>query len=164
MESLEELVRVLSIFSSIAISVSAIIGLLSVIFKPIRKLVVSVYKKIVGSKDKFGEISSKIEDMRSELINKIEGFKDDLTKQIQEVSDTNDENEKDRIRWEILNFANSCRNGIRHTKDEYTHIFDLNDKYEKLLEKTGEKNGYFEVEFEYIKHLYAERQEKNDFL
>lgn len=28
-------------------------------------------------------------------------------------------NEKDRIRWEVLDFANSCRNGRRHTKDEF---------------------------------------------
>ena len=33
-----------------------------------------------------------------------------------------DENEIDRIRWEILEFANTCRKGERHTKDEFTHI------------------------------------------
>jgi len=75
-----------------------------------------------------------------------------------------EENEKDRIRWEILDFANSCRNGRKHTKDEYQHIIALNDKYKDLLEKTGDKNGVFEAEYEYIKKLYAERQEKNDFL
>ena len=44
--------------------------------------------------------------------------------------------EKDRIRYEVLDFANSCRNGRRHTKDEFQHIIDLNDKYEVLLDKT----------------------------
>ena len=77
---------------------------------------------------------------------------------------TIDENEKDRIRWEILDFANSCRNGRRHTKDEYQHIITLRDKYNNLLEKTGEKNGVFEAEYQYILELYAERQRKNDFL
>lgn len=37
---------------------------------------------------------------------------DDLIKQV-------DENEKDRIRWEVLDFANSCRNNRRHTRDEF---------------------------------------------
>ena len=37
---------------------------------------------------------------------------DDLIKQV-------DENEKDRIRWEVLDFDNSCRNGSRHTRDEF---------------------------------------------
>ena len=74
------------------------------------------------------------------------------------------ENEKDRIRWEILDFANSCRNNVRHTKDEFQHIVDLNDKYTDLLIKTEDKNGVFEAEYEYIKKIYKERQEKNDFL
>lgn len=75
-----------------------------------------------------------------------------------------DENEKDRIRWEVLDFANSCRNGGLHTKDEFQHIIDLHDKYAKLLEKTNDTNGVFTAEYEYIKHIYKERQEKNDFL
>lgn len=82
---------------------------------------------------------------------------DDLIKQI-------DENEKDRIRWEILNFANSCRNGIKHTRDEFQHIITLRDKYQQLLEKTNDVNGVFDVEYKYILDLYAERLEKNDFL
>lgn len=82
---------------------------------------------------------------------------DDLIKQV-------DENEKDRIRWEILDFANSCRNGRRHTRDEFQHIVTLRDKYKKLLEKTNDTNGVFDVEYKYIQDLYAERLEKNDFL
>ena len=82
---------------------------------------------------------------------------DDLIKQV-------DENEKDRIRWEILNFANSCRNGIKHTRDEFQHIITLRDKYQQLLEKTNDVNGVFDVEYKYILDLYAEQLEKNDFL
>ena len=82
---------------------------------------------------------------------------DDLIEQV-------DENEKDRIRWEILNFANSCRNGIKHTRDEFQHIVTLRDKYQRLLEKTHDINGVFDVEYKYILDLYAERLEKNDFL
>ena len=75
-----------------------------------------------------------------------------------------DENEKDRIRWEILAFANSCRQGILHTKDEFEHVVALNDKYKSLLAITGDKNGVFDAEYDYIYKLYKERQEKNDFL
>lgn len=87
-----------------------------------------------------------------------------LSKDIDTLGKQRKEDEKDRIRWEILDFANSCRNGRRHTKDEYLHIIELNDKYKKLLKETNDKNGVFEVEYEYIKELYKERQEKNDFL
>jgi len=88
----------------------------------------------------------------------------EISDQLEIISKEVKENEKDRIRWEILDFANSCRNGRRHTKDEFRHIIDLNDKYKKLLSLTGDANGVFESEYGYIKRLYAERQNKNDFL
>lgn len=87
-----------------------------------------------------------------------------LTKTVYQIQDQVMVNEKDRIRWEVLDFANSCRNGRRHTRDEYVHIMTLNDKYRALLEQTHDRNGVFEEEYEYIKRLYHERLEKNDFL
>lgn len=87
-----------------------------------------------------------------------------LRKEIANVQTAIDENEKDHIRWEVLEFANTCRNGIRHTKDEFQHIITLNGKYKALLKKTDDTNGVFDAEYEYILSLYKERQEKNDFL
>lgn len=87
-----------------------------------------------------------------------------LQQQVIELSNTIDENEKDRIRWQVLDFANSCRNGRRHTKDEFQHIITLNDKYTELLKRTNDKNGYFDEEYKYIKELFRECQSKNNFL
>lgn len=75
-----------------------------------------------------------------------------------------DENEIDRIRWEVLDFANSCRNGRRHTKEEFDHIISQNDKYHKLLEKYELENGVFDAEYAYILRLYKKCQDENDFL
>lgn len=75
-----------------------------------------------------------------------------------------DENEIDRIRWEVLDFANSCRNGRRHTKEELDHIISQNDKYHKLLEKYEMENGVFDAEYAYILRLYKKCQDENDFL
>ena len=75
-----------------------------------------------------------------------------------------DENEMDRIRWEVLDFANACRNGVRHTKDEFQHIIALNEKYHKLLEKYDEENGVFDIEYAYILELYHRCCVENDFL
>lgn len=91
-------------------------------------------------------------------------FLGSLRKELVDVHKEIDENEADRIRWEVLDFANSCRNGRRHTKDEFQHIITLHGKYKKLLAKTGDENGVFDVEYEYILDLYAEQQRKNDFL
>jgi len=92
--------------------------------------------------------------------NKIDGLIDKVEKIEKDVKT----NEKDRIRWEILDFANSCRNNRKHTRDEFQHIVALNDKYKRLLQETNDTNGVFEVEYNYIQDLYAERLEKNDFL
>lgn len=51
----------------------------------------------------------------AETQKELKQIKKDLTEQRAMI----EENEKDRIRWEILDFANSCRNNRKHTKDEY---------------------------------------------
>ena len=89
---------------------------------------------------------------------------DGLITKVNNLESNIDSNEKDRIRWEILEFANSCRNERKHSRDEFQHIVDLNDKYKCLLKKTEDTNGVFDIEFKYIQDLYAERLAKNDFL
>ena len=160
MDKLNPIVQVLSVFSTMAISLTAIIALLSTVFKPIRKGVVWIYKKLVGNKDKNEEVLNKINDLENAFTTRVDNLEKTLSTKIQEVSDRNDENEKDRIRWEILDFANSCRNGRKHSKEEYNHVIELRVKYEKLLEKTGDENGVFEEDYKYIQSLYME----GDFL
>lgn len=74
-----------------------------------------------------------------------------------------DENEKDRIRHEMFNFANSCRRGIHHTKGEFDYIIAVKGKYDTLLKKTGDKNGVFEEEYEFILEIYHDCQRENNF-
>ena len=87
-----------------------------------------------------------------------------LKSEIQEVKVQQLTNEKNRIRFEVLHFANSCRNHVKHTKDEFQHIVDLNDAYEKLLKETDDANGVFTEEYKYILKLYHKCQEENSFL
>lgn len=128
---------------SIILFISIFIQIAPIKINPWSALLKWVGKTITG--DACGKIDS--------VINKINQIEKDVM-----------ENEKDRIRWEILDFANSCHNGRKHTKDEYRHIDKLNRKYIQLLEKTHDTNGEFEAEYEYIQELYAERIRKNDFL
>ena len=75
-----------------------------------------------------------------------------------------DENEIDRLRWEILDFANSCRNERKHTQEEFEHILDMHEKYEKILMRQHRENGKVTRAYEYIKHIYDKRNENNHFL
>ena len=109
--------------------------------------------------------------INGELLKDLAAFKADTRGDIAELKhlvedqqEAIDANEKDRIRWEVLDFANSCRTKRKHSKDEFEHIVALNTKYEKLLAKTDDKNGVFDAEFSYIMEIYHERLRKNDFL
>lgn len=92
-----------------------------------------------------------------ERISNLEACSDEQQKSI-------DENEMDRIRWEVLDFANACRNHRKHTKDEFQHIIAITTKYHDLLDKYEQKNGIFDAEYAYILDLYSECQRNNSFL
>ena len=74
---------------------------------------------------------------------------------VQKVDNKVDDNEIDRIRWEILEFSNSCRNGKRHTKEEFDHVINLNQKYLRILDEREEENGQVDLAFEYIRKIYC---------
>lgn len=80
------------------------------------------------------------------------------TKTIEHMNEKIDTNEIDRLRWEIISFANSLRydDGQSATLEGYNHVFDAYGKYEKLLEALGRKNGKIDNEYAYIKIMYNE--------
>ena len=83
---------------------------------------------------------------------------------VQKVDNKVDDNEIDRIRWEILEFSNSCRSGKRHTKEEFDHVINLNQKYHRILDEREEENGQVDLAFEYIRKIYCKCLENNSFL
>lgn len=88
----------------------------------------------------------------------------EIMERLEKLEQNVDQNEIDRIRYEVLDFANSCRNGRKHSKDEFEHIISLNAKYLELLSKHKKQNGVFEAEYDYILELYRECQKKNNFI
>jgi hypothetical protein len=72
---------------------------------------------------------------------------DDLKEQIKEIDKKVDENERDRIRYEILQFAGSLRNGLTRTSTDYQHIEELYSKYHDTMHC----NSYITSEMEYIR-------------
>lgn len=68
------------------------------------------------------------------------------------------------IRWEILSFANSCKNHKKHSKDEFLHIIDIHSEYERLCEQNGFTNGVVDVEYTYILEVYTKCREEDSFI
>lgn len=64
--------------------------------------------------------------------------------------------EIDDIRTTILNFSNAVMNGRDYNKEQYEHIIDLYDKYEKILEQNGMTNGRVTASMEFVLKNYQD--------
>lgn len=91
-------------------------------FSPI-KMLGSVLSRWLG----ISQLDSKINDLKNEV----------------------DANEIDRIKYEILQFSGSLRNGLNRTETDYQHIEAIFTKY---INKGG--NSYIMHEMEYIRECH----------
>ena len=91
-------------------------------FSPI-KMLGSILSRWLG----ISQLDSKINDLKKEV----------------------DANEIDRIRYEILQFSGSLRNGLNRTETDYQHIEAIFTKYKN---KGG--NSYIMHEMEYIRDCH----------
>lgn len=72
-----------------------------------------------------------------------------LDDKIKELKKEVDSNEIDRIKYEILQFSGSLRNGLNRTETDYQHIEAIFTKYKN---KGG--NTYIMHEMEYIRECH----------
>ena len=68
------------------------------------------------------------------------------------------------MRWEIINFANSCRRHEQHTKDAWNHLLTQLCEYEYYIQEKKITNGVIDAESKYLKNLYENINKKNDFI
>lgn len=67
-------------------------------------------------------------------------------------------------RNEILDFANSCRNGRRHTVEEFNNIMDMIQRYEDICKKYDWiKNGKTPQAIAYLNRLYQDLSMQGEF-
>lgn len=74
------------------------------------------------------------------------------------------DHEIDQLRWNILDFANSCRQGRRHTKDEFEHVIKAHTDYMRILKENNMENGQVDADYKYIEEIYHKCMKNNDFL
>ena len=67
-------------------------------------------------------------------------------------------------RWNVLDFANSCKNNRRHTLDEWKHTIQQLAEYERYIERNEITNGVFEEDARYLREEYQKHCRENDFL
>ncbi len=88
----------------------------------------------------------------------------DMRKDLSELKRDFEETKAQDKRWRILEFARSCRNGAKHTREEWKHAISELAEYEQYTEDKHITNGVMEEDAKFLRALYQERLTKNDFL
>lgn len=67
-----------------------------------------------------------------------------------------------RLRWEIIDFNNSLKNGTKHSREQYRHIIDDSMKYKRMVHELGEgeKDESFVEVIELIEDIQSHYDEK----
>lgn len=73
----------------------------------------------------------------------------ELQKQIRDVWINNH-------RQTLLTFARECRSNIEHSAEEWTHVLNVAEEYEKYCESHDVTNGVVRQDTRYIRELYQE--------
>lgn len=105
--------------------------------------------------------------MTKDLMAKVNQIETDMASLKTSIADANNEisNERvQRIRWNILDFTNSCRRGTIHTKEEWDHCIDELEWYESYCKDKGIINGVITQSAVWLRNRYKEHLDKDDFL
>lgn len=104
-----------------------VLALIGVEIAPIKFSPIKMFGTILGKWLGISQLDSKINDLKKEV----------------------DSNEIDRIKYEILQFSGSLRNGLKRSETDYMHIESIFTKYKN---KGG--NTYIMHEMEYIRECH----------
>ena len=88
----------------------------------------------------------------------------DMQEKLDKLAKDFESHKVDSWRSEILEFANSCMNRRKHTKEEFDHIISVHDDYTEYVKTNKIENGQVDLAYEYIEKLYQRCLEKNSFL
>ena len=77
----------------------------------------------------------------------------------QALDDEKKEREQETVsnmRWFLLTFAQECRKGEVHNKEQWTFALNRAKQYESFCKKHGIDNGVIEADTGYIRDLYQQ--------
>lgn len=88
----------------------------------------------------------------------------DLSEKVDDIQQDFEQHKVESWRYEILDFANSCMNKKKHTKEEFDHILKTHDDYASYIKEKGIANGQVTVAYDYIVEIYKKCMAENSFL
>ena len=96
----------------------------------------------------------------SEVLKAVDG----LSERMDAMESAHYNQQKENVRRSILRFADECRCGRSHSIEMFRTVLNDISLYERLCEKTGDKNHVVKESVKLIDEIYHERLKRNDFL
>ena len=87
-----------------------------------------------------------------------------VDKKFEEKQRDDDEKEAKRLRSNIIQFADSCRVGNKHTQNHFENVMRDYSDYITYCEKHDIPNHYIDSEYKYIEGIYQECLRENKFI
>lgn len=120
------------------------------------KKIHDIDKKVDDTADAFYEKQKKYHDqtvvIRGELIEEQKQTQNSVLelKDLMIKKDIND------MRWEILDFANAVMSGRDYNKEQYDHVLETYEEYERILKENSMENGKVDLSMSFIKKQYGD--------
>lgn len=116
------------------------------------------HELLINTIEEVTELKRQHEESVSQSIKHDAAIKNDLQKLTEMFLDK----QIDDMRYEILDFASALSNGRDFNKEQFDHILQIYQKYEKTLEENQMSNGQVRMSMEVIDDIYKEKL-KNGF-
>lgn len=125
------------------------------------------FSKAIGKPVKWVKKNDEDHTLLLEIVQEVKSLKDsfrcacnretEIEERLQDVSTELLSKRIEDYRYTILNFASALATGKKYTKDQYDHIFNIHNSYEKLLAEHNMTNSQTDVSMRIIEESYKEK-------
>lgn len=122
----------------------------------IEKKLHEVDKKVDESADAFYKRQEKYHDQTIVIRGELRDEQKEIKSSVLELKDLMIKKDINDMRWEILDFANAVMSGRDYNKEQYDHVLETYEEYEKILKDNNMENGKVDLSMGFIKKQYGD--------
>ena len=113
-------------------------------------------KKMDEFADAFYERQKKYHDQSIVIRGELSDEQKEIKNSVLELRDLMIKKDINDMRWEILDFANAVMSGRDYNKEQYDHVLETYEEYEKILKDNNMENGKVDLSMGFIKKQYGD--------
>ena len=113
-------------------------------------------KKMDEFADAFYEKQKKYHDQSIVIRGELSDEQKEIKSSVLELRDLMIKKDINDMRWEILDFANAVMSGRDYNKEQYDHVLETYEEYEKILKDNNMENGKVDLSMGFIKKQYGD--------